>query len=119
MEVSELTHEERLALVGLMKAVIQADRIYSDEESEELRKVAKLFGKEQFQQTVAEARELFRTLSDIKDYAVRVERPEARELMFELLDDLAQQDDLVQEERELLGWLSRQWEIDSPYAESE
>jgi uncharacterized tellurite resistance protein B-like protein len=114
MEYSELTPEERLALVGLTKAVIQADKTYSKEESIELRKLAKKVGEEAFNAAVAEAREKFKSLASIKAHAEGIQRQEARELIMQSLHQMAVPDELTQEEQELLDWLSELWGVEVP-----
>jgi hypothetical protein len=61
---------------------------------------------------VEEARQLFNTLSDIKSYAEKVERPAARQLIFNLLLEMAKRDELIPEEQDLLGWVAGRWELE-------
>jgi uncharacterized tellurite resistance protein B-like protein len=112
MEISELTREEELGLIGLLKGVIQADKQLSFEENEELKRVADAMGREHFHERVAEARELFKTLADIKGYVEKIERPDARQLIFNMLREMARQDGVVEPEEELLTWLSETWDIE-------
>jgi uncharacterized tellurite resistance protein B-like protein len=112
LEMNELTHEEELALIGLLKAVIQADKELSRLENVELKRVAAVMGPERFEERVAEARELFVTLSDIKGYAERVERQPARQLIFNLLEKMAKEDGLIPEEEEVLAWLADLWGVE-------
>ena len=112
MEMNELTREEELGLIGLLKGVIQADRQLSFEENEELKRVAAAMGRERFQERVEQANELFRTLSDIKGHAGKIERPEARQLIFNMVREMARQDGVVEQEEELLTWLSETWDIE-------
>jgi len=114
MEYSELTAEERLGLIGLLKALIQADRTYSKEESIELRKVASKVGPELFHETVELARAQFKSLESIKAHAQTIERQAARELIMQTLHEMAVPDDLAAEELELLQWLGQTWGIAVP-----
>jgi uncharacterized tellurite resistance protein B-like protein len=116
MDFSELTAEERLALVGLLKAVIQADKTYSKEESIELRKVAQKVGEDLFNDTVEVAREQFKSLAAIKAHAETIKRQPARELIMKTLFEMAIPDELSDEEKELLEWLGAQWGIEVPGA---
>lgn len=105
----DLTDEERLALVGLIKVVIQADRLYSKEEDAELKRIAGEIGEELFIATVDEARERFKTLDAIKEYARTVERQEARELILSTVQEMAVSDEVSPEEAQMVDWLSELW----------
>jgi uncharacterized tellurite resistance protein B-like protein len=112
MEMSELTAEEEIALIGLLKAVIQVDKKLSAEESKELNRVAKLMGAERFHERVEEAKKLFHTLSDIKKHAQKIERQPARQLIFNLLFEMAKRDEVIPEEEDLLAWLAEIWGVE-------
>lgn len=111
MEIKDLAPEERLCMIGLMKAVIQADKLYSKEESTALKKIAGMVGEEIFNDTVSVARDRFITLTDIKDFAGTMDRPEARKAIYDLLEGLAGADTMVDQEAELLCWLKEKWDI--------
>lgn len=112
LEMSELSHDEELALIGLLKAVIQVDKQLGFEESEELKRVAAMMGAARFHDRVMEAKELFFTLESIKDHAQKVTRQPARQLIFNLLLEMAKRDDLLTGEEDLLEWLAGLWEVE-------
>ena len=112
LEMSELSHDEELALIGLLKAVIQVDKQLGFEESEELKRVAAMMGVERFRGRVEEARGLFDTLDSIKDHAKKVTRQPARQLIFNLLLEMAKRDDLLTGEEDLLEWIASLWEVE-------
>jgi hypothetical protein len=109
LEIGDLTREEDLALLGLLKAVIQADKKLSFDENEELKRVATLMGRERFHERVSEAKEMFITLSDIKRYVRGIDRQPARRLIFDLLRQMAQHDGLEPAEDDLMAWLAESW----------
>ncbi len=111
MELGELTPQENLCLIGLVKAIIQADKVYSDDEAEELKGLAKKMGIDLFNETVKEARATFKKLSDIKSHAAQITRQPARALIYSLLYDMARPDAVSPEEEGLLGWIAELWEI--------
>lgn len=111
LEIGDLTREEDLALIGLLKAVIQSDKKLSFDENEELKRVAGLMGPERFHERVGEAKELFVTLSDIKRYARGIDRKPARRLIFDLLQEMAKRDGVEPAEDDLLAWLAESWEL--------
>jgi uncharacterized tellurite resistance protein B-like protein len=108
-DFKDLTDDERLALVGLIKVVIQADRLYSEEEDAELKKVAYALGEELFIATVDQARERFKSLDAIKEHARTVERQEARELILTTVQEIAVSDEVSPEEAHVVDWLSEMW----------
>ena len=111
MKLTDLSHEEKLALVGFLKIIIQADKEFSDEEAAELNKVAKEMGVPEFKETVNEAKKLFVKVGDIKEFSKKIERQPARELIFNILYEVALPGDIVPEEAKVLSWLAKRWEI--------
>ncbi len=112
IELNELTSDEELVLIGLLKAVIQADRQLSLEEDEQLERVARAVGEQRFRERVSEARRAFSTLDDIKRHALRLQRQPARQLIFNMVQEMAKQDGLIPEEEEVLAWLAESWEVE-------
>lgn len=111
MDIRELTDDENLALVGLLKLIIQADNLYSLKESAQLKRVAGMMGADVFHRTVEAAREKFKTLQDAKAFAPSVTRQEARMLIFSVLQDMAHVDGVVADEEHSLEWLAKLWNI--------
>jgi len=112
LEMSELSHDEELALIGLLKAVIQVDKQLGFEESEELKRVAAMMGAERFHERVEEARGLFQSLESIKEHAQNVTRQPARQLIFNLLLEMAKRDELLTGEEDLLEQIAGLWEVE-------
>lgn len=111
-DINELTPEEDLALVGLIKAVIQADLQLTPEENKHLDLLAALMGRERFELRVSEARQRFITLSDIKQFAGLIQRQDARQYIFNLVYEMAKQDELLAAEEDLLAWLAERWNLE-------
>lgn len=112
IELNELTPEEQLTLIGLLKAVVGADRQLSLEEDQRLEGVARAMGEQRFRERVSEAQRIFSTLADIKRHALQVERQPARELIFKTVQQMSQQDGVIPEEEEVLTWLAERWEVE-------
>lgn len=112
LEITDLTESEELALLGLLKAVIQVDKKLGPEEHQELTTVANKLGMKRFQKGVEKARDTFKTLAQIKAHALTVERQPARQLIFNVLLEMAKQDELLPEEQNLLGWLAEKWGVE-------
>lgn len=112
IELKDLTQAEELALIGLIKAVIQADKTLSVEENVELKRLAAMMGPERFHERVEEARTRFIRLSDIKAHAKTIDRQPARQLIFNLLLQMAKGDEVIPEEEELLSWIAELWDLE-------
>ena len=62
MTLEDLTADEKLALVALLKLVVRADRELSADEVKELNEVARQMGPDEWHATVGQARQRFRRL---------------------------------------------------------
>ncbi len=111
MEINELNGDERLALLGLLKLMIQADKEMSDAEGKELNRVAAQMGPELWQETKKAAMVKLRSRKDIREQAERVTRQPARELIYDLVFDMALPGAVVESEKKELDWLAELWEI--------
>lgn len=111
MEYSELTNEERILLVGMMRKVAGADKNFSDEEKAELVKVANLMGEAAFKAAAHEANTHFGSVEAIETLAKSVQRPEARGLILTAVQDLAVADEVAPEEMQLVTWLADLWDL--------
>ncbi len=112
MDISALNDKERVALIGLLKMVIQADKKVSTEELEELNRVAEAMGPEAWAAAKAKAMEEFNDLNDVRSYVEEgLDRPEARELIYALVKEMAVVDEEDAMEESVLRWLSRIWNI--------
>jgi hypothetical protein len=116
MKLSELNQDERLALMGLLKAVIRADKDFSAEEAEEVKNVKAALGADVWRYTLDLARQHIHSLEDVKRAADQVLRQPARELIFGTLHAVAVPGDIVPAEEKILTWLALSWKIDHPLA---
>jgi uncharacterized tellurite resistance protein B-like protein len=107
--LSELTHDEQLALVGLIVYLVDADGQASTEEMIEFREVAVEMGRKEFDAAFRLAKAKFTSQEDAISYAKTVERPWARELILTVLHDLAQADGISDEEHALIDTVASHW----------
>jgi uncharacterized tellurite resistance protein B-like protein len=111
----DLTREESLALIGLLKIMIEADKRFGLRESATLQLLAERMGRKLFNQLVDEARPRFPDRDTLKVQAAAIERPAARALIFATLKEMAYADDqLNPAESDLLVWLAQVWRLDPP-----
>ena len=111
MEYNELTSDERILLVGMIRKVAGADQKFSDQEKDEMTRVASQMGEDIFKEAAREAGKLLRSAEAVESSARAVTRPEARELIFTTLQDLAVSDEVAPEEMALVNWLADLWDL--------
>ena len=111
MTIQELTNDEALALMGLLREIIQADNVYSQDERASIQKLAAEIGVDRFNAVVAEAKERFPSQKDVKDHAKTITRPEARRAIYEALSEVAAADELLPSEEKVLTWLRSWWKL--------
>lgn len=111
MELKDLSHDERLALVALIEAVVGGDARVSDDEAMQIDRVAAVFGDEAYRALAAEADERLPDEAGLKRFLATLERPEARELVYGTVLETALPDAVDRHESSLLGWLAAEWGI--------
>ena len=110
MQLSELEHHEKVALLALLGLMARLDGQVSGDELEVLRRVVSELDPDAFSRASAEARNL-PSSEAILQAAGEVTRTEAREIIYELLFEMAMEESIVERERELLDWLTKAWQL--------
>lgn len=111
LAIKDLIESERVALTGLAKLVVGADRDFSRGEAKQLRLIVDAMGENQFLRATESATKKLRGMKDPLAFALEVERTGAQELLYNLLYDLAVPDDIVEAEKQILRWLANVWNI--------
>lgn len=111
MELSELTQDEVLVLVGFMRVVVRADGQYSDEEREHVAIVETALGRERFHQAMLDVRGRADGLDALKAAAKAITRPEARRTIYDVLQKIAASDEVTPTEEKPLRWLASWWQL--------
>jgi len=111
MHLIDLLPEESLALVALSRAVARADGAISPLEGRAIALIAAEMGEATYRKLFAEAAASFPDQAALKAFLVRIERPEARALIYESILALAAADSISAEEEPLMAWLQETWEI--------
>lgn len=111
MELSDLTHEEQLALVALIGVMVSADSDVSEEEQALIARVATVLGDEAYQALADEADERFTDEEDLRTFLSGLQRQDARELIYGTALEAALPDTVDRRESSLLGWLATAWNV--------
>lgn len=109
MSLSTLTADEATLLMGMLREVVQADGEYSADEAAEVAKIKDALGDERFEAAVASAKSTFTSRKKLAEFAPKVTRPEARDLILDTLSSVAAADDISAGEDEPIQWLSKAW----------
>jgi len=111
MELSDLDHDERLALVALIELLVGSDAEVSDDEEAEIQRVAAAFGDEAYRALANEADERFVDEDALRSFLAGIRRQEARELIYGTALAAALPDAVDDRESALLDWLATTWGV--------
>ena len=112
MEISDLTRDERMALLGLMEQIVVADHAASSDEAERITDVATALGEEDYQSCLNEVEERFSEAEALKGFLKTIERQEARELIVGTVLNVAMADTVSANEEHILDWVKREWQVE-------
>ena len=111
MELRELSHDERLALVALLELVVESDRNPGDGEVAEIDRVVDALGRDEYQQLVTEVDRRFPTEEELRAFLPTIVRQEARDLIYGTALDTAIEDAVDVSESRVLDWLAKLWNV--------
>ena len=111
MELSDLTHEERVALAALIELMITSDAAVSDDELAEIERVVSAVGDAAYDEAADEAGERFQDEAELKAFLPSIARQEARELIYGTVLQAALPDAVGAHESAVLDWLGKAWGI--------
>jgi len=107
MTLDELEQHEKVVLLALLGVIARMDGQASGDEIELLSRVGRELGAGAFEAAAAEAAEL--EGAELRAEVERVTRPEAREVIYELLYEMATRETISEQEGEFLDWLGDAW----------
>ncbi len=111
MHLIDLLPDETLALVALSRAIASADGTITPLEGRAIAAIAAELGEGTYRKLFAKAAESFPNQAALKEFLARIERPEARSLIYESILALAAVDSISEEEEPLMVWLRETWNI--------
>lgn len=108
MDIKDLTPDEDLVFMGLLREVIQADGEYSFEEREEVAALEEKMGSARFL-TAMNAAKKIESLAALKEHAKHITRVEAQRVIMDFLIHIAAVDGVDADEEKPLRWLASWW----------
>jgi len=110
VEIRDLSHDERIALVALVELLASSDAGASEDEIDRIGEIGDaLGGAEQYRQLAEEVDRRFADEEELKDFLATIDRQEAREVVFETALEVAMPDGIQSREAEFLEWLEDEW----------
>lgn len=119
MDLTQLTAEERIALVALLEFVIESDGRVSEDEADRIDAVVAAIGEDAYRTAAAEVDRRFEDEDGLRTFLPSITRPEARELIYGVILEAAISDAVNARESDLLEWLADVWQIASQIDEPE
>lgn len=111
MELSDLTRDERVALVALLNLVVESDAMVSDDELTEVQRVVAAVGEAAYAEAVGEADARFHDEAELKAFLPSITRQDARELIYGTVLQAALPDAMGTLESTMLEWLAKEWRV--------
>ena len=111
MDIRARQEEELIVFLGLLKLMVHADEVLSEEETESIGKLVQTIGPEAWSKAAEAAGPRFPSRASVYTAAEHIQREEVHQWMYRQLFQLGASDGLVAEEREILTTLSTLWKI--------
>jgi len=111
MELADLNEDERVALVALLEDVIAADNELTDEEPPKLAEIIDALTEDAYRLALDEADHMAADGVELRELLGRVQRQEAREIIYGTIMEMAMADTVTSQEGSLLEWLGEAWGI--------
>lgn len=111
MTLTELSHEQKLALVALLELLTMADGTVSEGEADQINQIAEALGDEEYRELLDETEEQFADVETLKDALQTIHAREPRELIYGLVMEEVMNSPSTTPSPEILEWLGAEWEI--------
>lgn len=111
MELPDLNHEERLALVALLEQVVESDGTVSEAEVAKIERVVGALGEDEYRRLVEEVDSRFTDEESLKTFLGGIGRQDARELIYGTVLETAAEHTVSVPESNVLDWLAKLWNV--------
>jgi len=112
MELTDLNHDECLALLAIMEQIVVADHAASSDEAARIVDVATALGEDQYQSCLNEVEARFADDEALQEFLKTIERQEARELIVGTVLSVAMADTVSAGEESVLDWVTKEWGVE-------
>jgi hypothetical protein len=111
MNITDLSHDERLALVALTELAVISDRNITANEVDKVDEIVDALGEDTFQDLADEAESRFADRNILKNFLDGITRQEARELIYGTVLSGSLADTIPHEQSQFLESLAANWNI--------
>lgn len=112
MNISDLNRNELIALAGLIRLVLLADRVLSEAEQEKLDTLINAVGVDKFRVLLDDFDKCCNDMEHFKIFLQKIDRLSVRIMIYNLLFEMATIETVSPVESDVLEWLATQWDID-------
>jgi hypothetical protein len=111
MNITDLAHNEQLALVALTELAVISDRNITANEVDKVDEIVEALGEDVFQKLADEAENRFADRQDLRAYLTGITRQDARDLIYGTVLSESLADTIPHEQAQFLDWLAAEWKI--------
>jgi hypothetical protein len=111
MNITDLAHNEQLALVALTELAVISDRNITANEVDKVDEIVEALGEDIFQKLADEAENRFADRQDLRAYLTGITRQDARDLIYGTVLSESLADTIPHEQAQFLDWLAAEWKI--------
>jgi hypothetical protein len=111
MNIADLSHDERLALVALTELAVISDRNITANEVDKVDEIVEALGEDVFQKLADEAETRFADRKTLKTFLSGITRQEARDIIYGTVLSESLADTIPHEQAQFLESLATDWKI--------
>ena len=110
LDVRKLERKERVFLAGCIKSMILADGRIEDEELLDVDKIVRTYHFDDYESSLLEFEHEVDREEDFESYARDIQRPEARDIILDVLNEVSVQDGYRDRDQDdLMGEIEKLW----------
>ena len=117
MELADLNKDEQIALAGLLEFVVLASGHVTEDEQAEIDAIVDALGEGSYRAAVEEVDKRFSDEETLRSFLRKIDRQEAREVIYGTIMEAAMTDTVEGRESELLTWLAKEWNVEVKFEE--
>ena len=115
MELADLNKDEQIALAGLLEFVVLASGHVTEDEQAEIDAIVDALGEKNYRAAMEEVDKRFSDEETLRSFLHKIDRQEAREVIYGTIIEAAMTDTVEGRENALLTWLAQRWNVEVKY----